>query len=81
MGALVQWLRPMAPGAKVRRWQGEFAFGRIEVEEGDPAVLVRDVVRILAESGEGELMVSATMREGEAGLQVRLRALAGLVCA
>src|SRR3972149_5180249 len=79
VGALVEWLRTGAPGARVRRWQGEFAFGRIEVEEGDPAVLVRDMVRILEERGSDQLPVSAALREGAARLEARLRALASLV--
>lgn len=75
VGALLEWLGPVATGAKVRRRQGEFAFGRIEVEEGDAAVMVRDMVRFLEERGEGGLTVSAALREVEARFEVRLRAL------
>ena len=63
----------------MREWQGEFAFGRIEVEVGDRAVLVRDTVCVLADRGQSDLTVSATLREGEARFEVRLRALASLV--
>ena len=79
VGELLEWLAPALEGARVARWEGEFVFGRIEVEEGDAAVLVRDMVRILGERGSDQLTVSATLRDGEADFWVRVRALASLV--
>ena len=82
VGELLARVRPFLEGEpRVRRWQGEFAFGRIEVAEGEEAESVRAAVRAVAAGDDGEIHVAVSLRTAEAPPRVRLanlvRALAG----
>jgi hypothetical protein len=59
--------------AKLRKWEGEFAFARIEGEDG---LLAPDTMVVLSGSANGELEVTAETRSApvECALRVTARA-------
>jgi hypothetical protein len=70
---LLARVRPFLEGEPpVRRWQGEFAFARVEVAEGKEAESVRAAVRAVAAGEDGELRVAVSLRTAEAPPRVRL---------
>ncbi len=72
VGELLARVRPFLEGEpRVRRWQGEFAFGRIEVPEVEAAESVRAAVRAVA-GDAGDLHVALSLRTAETAPRVRL---------